>query len=129
LKRNEDLARLLYGVILMFKELGQMMGMMKNLPKLQAAMAEMQQKLGQISVEGNAGAGMVRVIVNGRLELTRCDISEEAMRLNDREMLADLVTAAVNMAMSKAREEVAKVSQAMAQEVGLPIQPGMLPGM
>jgi DNA-binding YbaB/EbfC family protein len=113
----------------MFKELGQMMGMMKNLPKLQAAMAEMQQRLGQISVEGNAGAGMVRVTVNGRLELTKCDISEEAMRLNDRDMLADLVTAAVNMAMSKAREEVAKASQAMAQEAGIPIPTGMLPGM
>src|SRR4051812_15572381 len=114
---------------MMFKELGQMMGMMKNLPKLQAAMAEMQQRLGQISVEGNAGAGMVRVTVNGRMELAKCDISEEAMRLNDREMLADLVAAAVNMAMSKAREEVAKASQTMAQEAGLPIPPGMLPGM
>ena len=48
------------------------------------------------------------------------------MKLNDREMLADLVAAAVNMAMSKAREEVAKASQAMAQDAGLP--PGMLAG-
>jgi nucleoid-associated protein EbfC len=113
----------------MFKELGQMMGMMKNLPKLQAAMAEMQQKLGQIAVEGNAGGGMVVVTVNGRLEVTRCVISEDAMKLDDREMLADLVAAAVNMAMSKAREEVAKASQEMAQDAGLAIPPGMLPGM
>jgi DNA-binding YbaB/EbfC family protein len=113
----------------MFKELGQMMGMMKNLPKLQAAMAEMQQKLGQISVEGNAGAGMVVVTVNGRMELTRCVISDEAMKLNDKDMLADLVIAAANMALAKAREEVAKASQAVAADVGLPLPPGMLPGM
>jgi DNA-binding YbaB/EbfC family protein len=113
----------------MFKEFGQLMGMMKNMPKLQAAMAEMQQKLGQIAVEGNAGAGMVVVTVNGRLEVTRCVISEDAMKLGDRDMLADLVAAAVNMAMTKAREEVAKASQAAAQEAGLPIPAGMLPGM
>ena len=113
----------------MFKELGQVMGLMKNLPRLQAAMAEMQQKLGQINVEGNAGAGMVVVTVNGRMEVTRCVISEDAMKLGDRDMLADLITAAVNMAMGKAREEVAKASQAVAQDAGLPLPPGMVPGM
>src|SRR6476660_4442263 len=113
----------------MFDKIGQMMGLLKNMPKLQAAMAEMQQKLGQISVEGNAGAGMVIVTANGRLEVTRCVISEEAMKLNDRDMLADLVTAAVTMAMAKAREEVAKASQSIAQDAGIPLPPGMMPGM
>jgi len=115
----------------MFKEFGQIMGLMKNLPRLQAAMAEMQQKLGQISVDGNAGAGMVVVSVNGRMEMTKCLISDEAMKLGDSEMLADLVIAATNMALVKAREEVARASQSMAQEVGLPMPPGggMLPGM
>jgi nucleoid-associated protein EbfC len=113
----------------MFKELGQAMGMLKNLPRLQAAMQEMQQRLGQISVEGNAGAGMVVVSVNGRMEVTKCAISEEAMKLSDREMLADLVAAAVNMAIVKAREEVAKAGQAIAQEVGVPLPSGMMPGM
>jgi DNA-binding YbaB/EbfC family protein len=113
----------------MFDKIGQVMGLMKNLPKLQAAMAEMQQKLAQISVEGNAGAGMVVVAVNGRMEVTKCAISDEAMKLNDKDMLADLVIAATNMALAKAREEVAKASQAMAADAGLPIPPGMLPGM
>jgi len=113
----------------MFKEIGQAMGMLKNLPRLQAAMQEMQQRLGQISVEGNAGAGMVVVTVNGRMEVTKCAISEEAMKLGDREMLADLVAAAVNMAIVKAREEVAKAGQAIAQEAGVPLPPGMMPGM
>jgi nucleoid-associated protein EbfC len=113
----------------MFGNLGQIMGLMKNLPKLQEAMKQMQEKLGQISVEGNAGAGMVVVHVNGRMEVTKCVISEEAIKLNDRDMLADLVAAAVNMAIAKSREEVAKVSAAMAQDAGLPLPPGGLGGL
>ena len=113
----------------MFDKLGQMMGLLKNMPKLQAAMAEMQQKVGQISADGNAGAGMVVVTVNGRMEVTKCVISDEALKLNDKDMLADLVMAATNMALAKARQEVANASQQMAQEAGLPIPPGMLPGM
>jgi nucleoid-associated protein EbfC len=113
----------------MFDKIGQMMGLLKNMPKLQAAMADMQQKIGQISAEGNAGAGMVIVTVNGRMEVTRCVISDEAVKLNDRDMLADLFMAATNMALAKAREEVSKASQAMAADAGLPIPPGMLPGM
>jgi DNA-binding protein YbaB len=56
-------------------------------------------------------------------------ISDEAMKLNDKDMLADLFIAATNMALAKAREEVAKASQAMAADAGLPLPPGMLPGM
>src|SRR6478736_3286755 len=114
---------------MMFQGIGQLMGLMKNLPKLQAAMADMQEKLGKITVEGNAGGGMVVVNVNGRMEVTKCVISEEAMKLGDREMLADLVAAAVNMAIVKAREEVAKAGQAIAQEAGVPLPSGMMPGM
>ena len=113
----------------MFDKIGQMMSVMKNLPKLKAAMEEMQQKLGQISVEGNAGAGMVVVTANGRMEVTKCVISDEAYKLGDKDMLADLVIAATNMAMAKAREETAKASQQMAADAGLPLPPGMLPGM
>jgi DNA-binding protein YbaB len=51
------------------------------------------------------------------------------MKLNDRDMLADLVMAATNMALGKAREEVHKASQSVAQEAGLPLPPGLLGGM
>lgn len=109
----------------MFKELGSMMSLMKNLPKLQASMLEMQAKIGEITTEGNAGAGMVVVKMNGRFEMTDCRISDEALKLNDRDMLADLILAATNQAMSKAREEVAKVTATMSQEMGLPLPPGL----
>ena len=113
----------------MIKELGQMMGMMKNLPKLQASFQEMQEKLAQVTAEGNAGAGMVIVKVNGRMEVTACVISEEALKLNDKEMLSDLIVAATNQALAKAKEAVAEVSSKMAQEIGLPIPAGMIPGL
>lgn len=106
----------------MFKELGNVMSLMKNLPKLQASM---QEKIGQIVTEGNAGAGMVSAKVNGRFEMVGLVISPEAINLNDRDMLADLVMAATNQAMSKARDEVAKLTASMGQEMGLPLPPGM----
>lgn len=112
----------------MFKELGQMMGMMKNLPKLQAAMGDMQAKMAQIVVEGNAGGGMVIVKANGRLEVTSLKISPQALALNDADVLSDLIMAATNMAISKAREEMAKASANMAQEMGIPLPAGGLPG-
>jgi nucleoid-associated protein EbfC len=113
----------------MFKEMGQIMGLMKNLPKLQESMREMQEKVGLIVVDGNAGAGMVTCKVNGRMELKSLVISEDALKLNDKDVLADLVIAAVNMAMAKARDEVAQASSQMAQGMGLPIPPGMIPGL
>ena len=113
----------------MIKELSQMMGLMKNLPKLQASMQEMQEKLARMSFDGNAGAGMVVATVNGRMELLRVAISDDAMKLNDKEMLADLVVAAVNMAMNKAREEAAKATATMAQDTGIPLPQGGLEGL
>src|SRR5438093_923358 len=53
----------------MLKELGQLAGMMRQLPKIRDEMERLQQRLGQLSAEGDAGGGMVRVKVNGRLEV------------------------------------------------------------
>jgi DNA-binding YbaB/EbfC family protein len=111
----------------MFKELGQMMGLMKQLPKIKEEMERLQQRLAQISAEGDAGAGMVKVRVNGKQELTACSISEEA-RAGDREVLEEMVRGAVNQALAKVRQQVAEETQKMATGLGLP--PGMgLPGM
>jgi DNA-binding protein YbaB len=74
-----------------FKGLGQIASLLGNLPKLQEEMAKFQQRVGQITAEGDAGAGMVRVRVNGRMEMLGCTLSDEALRLNDREMLEDLI--------------------------------------
>ena len=112
----------------MFKELGQMAGMMKNLPKIREEMDKLQTKLGQIIAEGDAGGGMVKVKVNGHLEILSCTLTEDAYKLGDRELLEDLIVAATNQALKKARQGVAEETTRLATGLGLP--PGMnLPGL
>ncbi len=113
----------------MFKEIGQIASMMKNLPKLKASMEEMQQKMGQLVTEGASGGGMVTAKVNGRMEVVSCVISEEAMKLNDREMLEDLIVAALNQAITKMTQLRAQEAQKVAGDLGMPMPPGGLPGI
>jgi DNA-binding YbaB/EbfC family protein len=111
----------------MFKELQQMMGLMKMAPKIKEEMDRLQERLAQISAEGDAGAGMVKVRVNGKNELIACSISEEA-KAGDREVLEEMVRGAVNQALGKVRVLVAEETQKMAVGLGMP--PGMgLPGV
>jgi len=112
----------------MFKGLGQFASVMRQLPKIKEEMDRLQERLGRITAEGDAGAGMVKVRVNGRLEVLGFTLSDEAMRGNDREMLEDLLKAATNQALEKARQQVAEETGKMASGLGL--APGMnLPGM
>jgi DNA-binding YbaB/EbfC family protein len=114
----------------MFQELGAVMNLLKNKAKLQEEMGRFQQVVGQITAEGTAGAGYVTVRVNGRMELVSCRLSDEALKLGDREMLEDLIVAATNQAMVKVREQLAAETAKVATGLGLP--PGMLsnlPGM
>jgi nucleoid-associated protein EbfC len=112
----------------MFKELGQLAGLMKQLPKIKEEADRLQQRLGEINAEGDAGAGMVKVRVNGRFEVLSCRISEEAMRLNDREMLEDLIAGAVNQAISRVRQQTAEETSKMAEALGVPKGLG-IPGL
>jgi DNA-binding YbaB/EbfC family protein len=114
----------------MFKDFdfGQIAGLMKNLPKIKEDMDRLQQRLGQITADGDAGGGMVKVRVNGRMEVLSCVLGEEAMKLSDRELLEDMIVAAVNQAMQRSRQLVADETKKMASGLGLP--PGLsLPGL
>ena len=112
----------------MFKEIGQIASMLKNLPKIREEMERLQGRLAQITAEGDAGGGMVKVRVNGQMEVQSCTLSEEVMKLNDRELLEDLIRGAVNQAMQRVRQQVAEETGKMAGGLGLP--PGMnLPGI
>jgi len=102
----------------MFKELGALMGLMKNLPKIQEELARQQQTMSQLQAEGDAGAGMVRVKVNGLFQILSIQISPEAMQ--DREMLEDLLRSATNVAMSKVRQRVAEETQKTMGNLGMP---------
>lgn len=109
----------------LFKNMGAMAGLMRNLPKLQEQMAHLQRRIGEIVAEGDAGAGMVKVRCNGRMEILSVVVSEEAAK--DRELLEDLVRAATNQALDKAKGQAAEETSKMATEMGLP--PGMGMGM
>jgi DNA-binding YbaB/EbfC family protein len=108
----------------MFEKLGAMMNLLNNRGKIQEEIQKFQAQVGAITAEATAGAGYVTVKVNGRMEVLNVRISEEAMQLNDREMLEDLVAAATNQALVKIREQLAQESAKMAANIGLP--PGML---
>ncbi len=105
----------------MFKELGQLAGMMKALPKLKEEMERYQKRLVEITAEGDAGAGLVKARVNGKLEVQAVQLSDEALKLNDREMLEDLIRSAVNQALDKVRQLVSEETGKMASNMGLPL--------
>jgi DNA-binding YbaB/EbfC family protein len=110
----------------MFKGLGALMNLMGNQGKIQEEIQKFQASVGNIVAEASSGAGYVTVKVNGRMEVLSVRISEEALKLNDREMLEDLVAAAINQALTKVRQLLAEESAKMAANIGLP--PGMLGG-
>jgi DNA-binding YbaB/EbfC family protein len=101
---------------------------LKNAQKVQEQMGAFQEKLGGIRVTGSAGAGMVEIDLNGRMELLGVRISPEVLSPPDREMIQDLVASAFTDAMNKVREAISREMGAMAGALGLPGLPGMMPG-
>jgi DNA-binding YbaB/EbfC family protein len=88
--------------------------LMRNAGKLRDSF----QSLGQLEVEGSSGGGSVTVKVNGRLEVVSVRIDPKLVAERDAELLEDLVAAAVNAAIAKAREGAAKSIASLAG--GLP---------
>lgn len=78
--------------------------MMKQAQKLQAQMVKAQEELANMTVEGSAGGGMVRVVANGRQQVLSIHIEKEVVDPEDVEMLQDLVLAAVTDALTKSQE-------------------------
>ena len=80
---------------------GGMGKLMKQAQEMQAKMAKAQEELGDIEVEGQSGGGMVTALVNGKKELLSLKIEDEILE-EDKEMIEDLVVAAVNQAIQNA---------------------------
>lgn len=78
--------------------------MMKQVKKMQEQMMKAQEELGNKTVEGTAGGGVVTVVVNGHKKVQHITIKPEAVDPEDVDMLQDLVVAAVNDALSKVDE-------------------------
>jgi DNA-binding YbaB/EbfC family protein len=88
--------------------------LLKQAQEMQSRMAKIQEELAQKTVDGSAGGGMVRVTVNGQLALTAIKIDPTVINAEEKEMLEDLVMAAINDGMRKARDmassEMSKVT-------------------
>jgi DNA-binding YbaB/EbfC family protein len=85
------------------KNLGQMM---KQVQDMQARMAELQDQLGSLEVEGSAGAGLVKATLNGKGEVRRVKIDPSLIVPAETEVLEDLIVAAVNDAKARVDAEV-----------------------
>jgi DNA-binding YbaB/EbfC family protein len=103
---------------------GQQFKMLKQLQQMQAKMTKVQEELGEKTVTGTAGGGMVEVTVNGHQKVLDVKIKPEVVDPADVEMLQDLVLAACNDALDKARELAAKEMGALTAGMGLP--PGLM---
>jgi DNA-binding YbaB/EbfC family protein len=97
--------------------------MLKEAQKLQTRMAEMQQRLGEVEMDGAAGAGLVTVRLNGKGEMRRIKIDPSLADPNEMEMLEDLIVAAANDAKVKIEAHVQGEMQKLAG--GMPLPPGM----
>lgn len=96
--------------------------LMKQAQQMQENMAKMQEQLAHIEVEGQAGAGLVKVQMTCRHDVKRVTI-DPSLLSDDKEMLEDLVAAAMNDAVRKAEAMTQEKMSGMAAGMGLP--PGM----
>ncbi len=89
-----------------------MMDLIGKMKEVQAKMKEAQENLVNITVTGEAGAGMVKATVNGLKEVVELEIDDDLIKPEDKEMLHDLIIAAVNKAIKEAeiiaKEEIRK---------------------
>ena len=99
------------------------LGMMKKAEELKTKMAEMQENLGNILVEGSSGGGLVTVSMSGKGELKGLKIDPSLFKEDDVEVLEDLIVTAHNEAKGKAEAEMNRRMAEMTQ--GLPLPPGM----
>ncbi len=102
---------------------GGMAKMMKQLQKAQAEMSRMQAELEERTVESTSGGGAVRVVVDGKKTLVSLQIDPEAIDPENKEMLEDMIIAAVNEAFQRVDEMVASEMRKLTGGLNLP--PGM----
>jgi DNA-binding YbaB/EbfC family protein len=87
---------------------GNMQKMMKQVQKMQADMAKLQEELVNKQVEATAGGGAVKIVMNGKQEVQQLVIDPEVLNPEDVEMVQDLLTAAFNEASRKSQDMVSQ---------------------
>ena len=99
--------------------------LMKQAQQLQSKMAKLQDEIGDKTVEASAGGGMVTVVANGRQEIVSVKIDQEVIDPDDSEMLQDLIMAAVNDALSRAKDMVNEEMGKLTKGMNIPSIPGL----
>ncbi len=100
--------------------LGDMAGMMKKAQEMQTKMAEMQDDLQNIMVVGESGAGLVKATASAKGELKALDIDPSIFNGDDKEVVEDLILAAIKDAQTKASEKAQSEMAALTEGLGLP---------
>ena len=94
--------------------------MMKQAQEMQGRMAELQEALGAAEIAGTSGAGMVRVVLNGKGEMRGVELDPSLFEGGEREVLEDLIVAAHNDAKSKVEAHVAERMREITGGIDLP---------
>ena len=101
---------------------GQLAGLMKQAQQMQENMRKMQEQLAQVEVEGQSGAGLVKVVMTCKHDVRRVSIDPSLLN-DDKDMLEDLLAAAVNDAVRKVETAVQEKMAGLTASLGLP--PGL----
>ena len=93
--------------------------MMRQAQKMQEDMKKAQEEVANMEAEGQAGGGMVKVLMNGRHELRKVELDDSLMS-DDKEMIEDLLAAAVNDAVRKIEQQSAERMSSVTEGLNLP---------
>ena len=97
--------------------------MVAKAQEMQKKMQEMQESLSNLEVEGTSGGGMVKIVMNCKNEVKKIDIDPSIIKQDEKEVMEDLIAAALNDAKSKAEEKSKEEMTKLTGGLGLP--PGM----
>ena len=98
---------------------GAMGNLMKQAQKMQEDMQKAQEEVANMEVEGQAGGGMVKVVMNGRHEIRKVELDESLMQ-DDKEMIEDLLAAAVNDAVRRVEQTTQEKMSGVTAGLNLP---------
>ena len=108
------------------KGMPNMGNILKQAQKFQTKMAKVQEELGERTVDASAGGGMVTVVVNGRQEILSINIDPEVIDPEDPEMLQDLILAAINDGLERAKNMMNEEMGKLTKGLNIPNIPGLM---
>ena len=108
------------------KGIPNMGNLMKQAQQFQTKMAKLQEELGDKTVEASSGGGMVTVVINGRQEILSINIDPEVVNSDDLEMLQDLILAAANDGLTRAKNMISEEMSKLTGGLNIPGIPGLM---